>query len=246
MVEGDHLARCQALGPRGPSDAPSNAPAPWVEGVRRRTARGWRAGFGPRGHSRASPCWRRASYRPRPGCVRAECAEATLASRRVPTPVAAEAAPATRVQEHNSQGHRTVAVALLRPYVQLESIRKITDDPWHTTRADNVHADCRALNWVKPDGRRKLLTCPIAPKRMAAHGVIWLSPPTRAVAGTKPLASPPPPAPGADHRLPRQPRGPAPPVGDGARRGGCERTQGALPLPRRQTHGGRAGPPPGA
>lgn len=71
---------------------------------------------------------------------------------------------------------------------EIESIRKITDDPWHTTRADIVRAVCEALNWVKPDGQPKLLTCQIALKRMEAHGVIWLPLPTREPAGFKPPA----------------------------------------------------------
>jgi hypothetical protein len=68
---------------------------------------------------------------------------------------------------------------------EIECIRNITDDPFNTTRADIARAVCRALNWVKPDGEPKLLTCQIALSRMEAHGVIWLPLPTREPAGFK-------------------------------------------------------------
>lgn len=63
---------------------------------------------------------------------------------------------------------------------EIETIRAITDDPWHTTRADIVRAVCEALHWVKPNGEPKLVSCHVALQRMEAHGVIWLPLPTRA------------------------------------------------------------------
>ncbi len=61
---------------------------------------------------------------------------------------------------------------------EIETIRKITDDPWNTTRAAIARAVCEDLHWVKPDGRPKLTTCSVALDRMEEHGVIWLPLPT--------------------------------------------------------------------
>ena len=69
---------------------------------------------------------------------------------------------------------------------EVESIRKITDDVWNTTRSDIARAVCKSLNWVKPNGEPKLLTCHIALDRMEEHGVIWLPLPTREHYGFKP------------------------------------------------------------
>ena len=81
---------------------------------------------------------------------------------------------------------------------EIDVIRRITDDPWHTTRKDIVRAVCTALNWVQPDGTPKLVTCSVALQRMEAHGVIWLPLPTReAVRRKRPApttaSAPPPP-----------------------------------------------------
>jgi hypothetical protein len=62
---------------------------------------------------------------------------------------------------------------------EIELIRRITDDPWHTTRSDIARAVCAELNWVKPDGQPKLASCQLALRRMEAHGVIWLPLPVR-------------------------------------------------------------------
>ena len=62
---------------------------------------------------------------------------------------------------------------------EIDLIRDITDDPWHTTRKDIARAVCAALNWVQPDGAPKLVSCHVALQRMEAHGVIWLPLPTR-------------------------------------------------------------------
>ena len=61
---------------------------------------------------------------------------------------------------------------------EIECIRKITDDVWNTTRTDIARAVCKALNWVKPNGGPKFLTCYLALDRMEKHGVIWLPLPT--------------------------------------------------------------------
>jgi hypothetical protein len=62
---------------------------------------------------------------------------------------------------------------------EIEVIRGITEDPWHTTRKDIARAVCAALNWVQPDGAPKVVSCHVALQRMEAHGVIWLPLPTR-------------------------------------------------------------------
>ncbi len=71
---------------------------------------------------------------------------------------------------------------------EIECIRKIADDVWNTTRSDIAHAVCKALNWVKPNGESKFLTCYIALDRMEEHGVIWLPLPTTEYYGFKPPA----------------------------------------------------------
>lgn len=68
---------------------------------------------------------------------------------------------------------------------EIESIRRITDDPWCTTRADIARAVCDALHWLQHDGKPKLLTCQIALRRMEADGVIWLPLPTSEPQGFK-------------------------------------------------------------
>jgi hypothetical protein len=62
---------------------------------------------------------------------------------------------------------------------EIETIRRIAEDPWHTTRAEIVRAVCEALHWVRPNGEPKLSSCHVALTRMEAHGVIWLPLPTR-------------------------------------------------------------------
>lgn len=69
---------------------------------------------------------------------------------------------------------------------EIESIRRITDDPWNTTRAAIARAVCEALHWVKPDGKPKIQTCCVALDRMEQDGVIWLPLPTTEHAGRKP------------------------------------------------------------
>ena len=74
---------------------------------------------------------------------------------------------------------------------EIDRIRRITDDPRNSTRADIARAVCTALDWVKPDGAPKLVSCHVALQRMEAHGVIWLPLPTReAVRPRPPLHTP--------------------------------------------------------
>lgn len=69
---------------------------------------------------------------------------------------------------------------------EIDLIRRITDDPLQSTRADIARAVCAALNWVKPDGQPKLVSCHVALQRMEAHGVIWLPLPTREAVRPRP------------------------------------------------------------
>jgi len=62
---------------------------------------------------------------------------------------------------------------------EIEVIRRITEDAWQPTRKDIARAVCTALDWVKPDGAPKLVSCHVALQRMEEHGVIWLPLPTR-------------------------------------------------------------------
>jgi hypothetical protein len=61
----------------------------------------------------------------------------------------------------------------------LETIRRIVDDPHQPARAEIARAVCAALGWNKPDGQPKVMSCRVALQRMEAHGVIWLPLPTR-------------------------------------------------------------------
>ena len=81
---------------------------------------------------------------------------------------------------------------------EIELIRAITEDPGHDTREAIARAVCSALNWRKPDGGLKVLSCRVALQRMEAHGVIWLPLPTREKQAPRPPAftprsDPPPP-----------------------------------------------------
>jgi hypothetical protein len=62
---------------------------------------------------------------------------------------------------------------------EIELIRRITDDPHQPNRKEIARAVCAALDWNKPDGEPKLVSCHVALQRMEAHGVIWLPLPTR-------------------------------------------------------------------
>ena len=68
----------------------------------------------------------------------------------------------------------------------IENIRRITDDPWNTTRTAIARAVCEALHWVKADGEFKIRTCYVALDRMEQDGVIWLPLPTIEHSGPKP------------------------------------------------------------
>ena len=69
---------------------------------------------------------------------------------------------------------------------EIEIIRGITENPRCDTRAEIARAVCAALNWVKPDGLPKVVSCHVALQRMEAHGVIWLPLPTREAARPRP------------------------------------------------------------
>ena len=62
---------------------------------------------------------------------------------------------------------------------EIESIRKISDDPWNSTRTDIMRAVCAELHWVKRDGHPNLRACSTALQGMEDDGVIWLPLPTR-------------------------------------------------------------------
>jgi hypothetical protein len=79
----------------------------------------------------------------------------------------------------------------------LETIRRITEDPRHETRRDIARAVCAALHWTKPDGQPKLVSCHVALQRMEAHGVIWLPLPTRPAVRPRPPRRTPAGDPGA-------------------------------------------------
>ena len=67
---------------------------------------------------------------------------------------------------------------------EMETIRRITDDPWCTTQSAIARAVCTALNWTMTNGQPKFSTCLKALQQMEAHGVIWLPLPTRDSLGT--------------------------------------------------------------
>ena len=69
---------------------------------------------------------------------------------------------------------------------EIETIRRITDDPWCTTQSAIARAVCTALNWTMANGQPKLATCRKALQQMEEHGVIWLPLPTQESRGTPP------------------------------------------------------------
>jgi hypothetical protein len=70
----------------------------------------------------------------------------------------------------------------------LDTIRRIADDPHQPTRAEIARAVCDTLGWTGPDGAPKLMSCRVALQRMEAHGVIWLPLPTRQTVRPRPPA----------------------------------------------------------
>jgi hypothetical protein len=69
---------------------------------------------------------------------------------------------------------------------EIETIRRITDDPWCTTQGAIARAVCTALNWTMANGQPKLATCRKALQQMEEHGVIWLPLPTQESRGPLP------------------------------------------------------------
>lgn len=81
---------------------------------------------------------------------------------------------------------------------ELETIRRIADAAHQPTRSEIARAVCAALNWYKPDGQPKVMSCRVALQRMEAHGVIWLplptrEPPKRVLRAFSPASDPGPP-----------------------------------------------------
>lgn len=70
---------------------------------------------------------------------------------------------------------------------EIELIRGITEDPRYDTRAAIARAVCAALEWTKPDGLPKVVSCQVALQRMEAHGVVWLPLPTRSATRLRPV-----------------------------------------------------------
>ncbi len=67
---------------------------------------------------------------------------------------------------------------------EIDTIRRITDDPWCTTQSAIARAVCTALNWTMTNGQPKFATCLKALQQMEVHGVIWLPLPTHESRGT--------------------------------------------------------------
>ena len=62
---------------------------------------------------------------------------------------------------------------------EIDTIRRITDDPWCTTQSAIARAVCAALDWTITNGQPKFSTCLKALQQMEVHGVIWLPLPTQ-------------------------------------------------------------------
>src|SRR5579875_629984 len=90
----------------------------------------------------------------------------------------------------------------------LETIRRIADDPHQPTRAEIARAVCAALGWNKPDGQPKVMSCRVALQRMEAHGVVWLPLPTRERAAPRRRAFGPASDPGLPITMPLAELGP--------------------------------------
>lgn len=69
---------------------------------------------------------------------------------------------------------------------EIATIRGISEDPRYGTRTEIARAVCAALDWIKPDGLPKVVSCHVALQRMEAHGVIWLPLPTREPVSPRP------------------------------------------------------------
>lgn len=63
---------------------------------------------------------------------------------------------------------------------ELEQMRKLIAEDAGRTRAELSRLTCRMLDWYKPDGGLKDMSCRVAMLRMAEKGLITLPPPTPA------------------------------------------------------------------
>jgi hypothetical protein len=84
------------------------------------------------------------------------------------------------------------------PAQELEQIRRLIEDNPGLHRAELSRQVCRMLQWIKPDGELKQMSCRVAMLRMHEHGLIRLPPPRR----TKPPARPFTATPATDPRKP--------------------------------------------
>jgi hypothetical protein len=62
---------------------------------------------------------------------------------------------------------------------ELEQIRELIAEDAGRTRAELSRLTCQRLNWFKPDGGLKDMSCRVAMLRMAENGLITLPPPRR-------------------------------------------------------------------
>ncbi len=62
---------------------------------------------------------------------------------------------------------------------ELEQIRELIAEDAGRTRAELSRLTCQRLNWFKPDGGLKDMSCRVAMLRMAEDGLIILPPPRR-------------------------------------------------------------------
>jgi hypothetical protein len=63
--------------------------------------------------------------------------------------------------------------------VELEQIRGMIETEPRPNRAELSRLVCRALNWLRPDGRTKDMACRVAMLRMHRDGIIALPPPLK-------------------------------------------------------------------
>lgn len=62
---------------------------------------------------------------------------------------------------------------------ELEQIRELIAEDAERIRAELSRLTCQKLNWFKPDGGLKDMSCRVAMLRMAEDGLITLPPPRR-------------------------------------------------------------------
>jgi hypothetical protein len=77
-----------------------------------------------------------------------------------------------------------LAAMMFSLFQTIESRQLITDHP-ECPRADLFRQVCRMLQWYKPDGGLKEMSCRVAMWRMPADGLFNLPPPRRAKAAIR-------------------------------------------------------------